>query len=142
MRDIGLAALLRFAPTGRKGIHTLEMATKTQGMVSLGQRERVVLKDVIEKPSMRAAREGSFTGEIREADLDKTRLHLRNVEGVGTIRCVLPELTPDQARHLLGRHVRATGRYQANRDGQPRLLFVEKFEEVAPVGKNLEIDEG
>ena len=130
MRDIGLAALLRFAPTGRRGIHTLELATRHRGMASLGQRERVVLKEVIDKPSMRAAKAGAFVGQIREADLDKTRLHLRGVHDIGTIRCVVPELTIDQARTLLGKHVRAVGSYQSDKQGKPRLLFVERFEEV------------
>lgn len=130
MRDISLAALLHFSPTGRKGIHTLEMATRSQGLVSLGQRERVVLRSAIERPVMRATRSGSFVGEIREADLDKTRLHLRNVDGIGTLRCVVPELSAEHARHLLGRHVRAVGSYQVNPDGRPRLLFVERFESV------------
>lgn len=141
MRDISLAALLRFAPTGRKGIHTLEIATRTEGLASLGQRERVVLREVIERPSMRASQAGSFIGEIREADLDKTRLHLRGVEGIGTLRCVVPELDTAQARNLLGRRVRAVGNYQTNRDGTPRLLFVERFEEAPAVGNsNLDLE--
>lgn len=139
MRDIALAALLRFAPTGRKGIHTIGIGTNTRGLASLGQRERVVLRDVIEKPSMRAARQGSFIGEIREADLDKTRMHLRGVEGIGVLRCVVPELDAEQARTLLGRHVRAVGSYQVNKDGKPRLLFVERFERVDPP-QNLTLD--
>lgn len=138
MRDIGLAALLRFAPSGRKGIHTLEIGSRSEGMMSLGQRERVVLRDAIDKPSMRAAVSGSFIGEIREADLDKSRLHLRSVEGVGTLRCVVPEMSIDQARALLGRRVRAVGNYQVNQDGRPRLLFVERFEPV-PVTQSLDL---
>jgi hypothetical protein len=47
MRDVGLAALLRFAPSGRRGIHTLEIGSRSEGLVSLGPRERVVLKDAI-----------------------------------------------------------------------------------------------
>lgn len=136
MRDISLAALLRFAPTGRKGIHTLELATKTEGLASLGQRERVVLREVIEKPSMTASRAGGFVGEIREADLDKTRIHLRGVEGIGTLRCVVAELTADQARHLLGRRVRAVGSYQVDRSGKPRMLFVERFEDVPAIPRD------
>lgn len=130
MRDISLAALLRFAPTGRRGIHTLELVTQHKGLASLGQRERVVLKEVMDKPSMRAAQAGSFVGQIREADLDKTRLHLRGVNDIGTIRCVVPELTIDQARALLGRHVRAVGHFQTDKHGRPRLLFVERFEAI------------
>lgn len=139
MRDISLAALLRFAPTGRRGIHTLEMATRSQGLASLGQRERVVLREAIEKPSMNASRTGDFVGEIREADLDKTRIHLRSVEGIGTLRCVVPELSADDARQLLGRRVRAIGSYQVDRLGKPRLLFVERFEE-APLPRQTPLD--
>lgn len=139
MRDISLATLLHFSPTGRKGIHTLEMATKSHGLVSLSQRERVVLLSAIEKPTMRASRSGSFVGEVREADLDKTRMHLRNVKGIGTLRCVVPELSADQARHLLGRHVRAVGSYQVNSDGRPRLMFVERFEAVDPPRKQADL---
>lgn len=138
MRDIGLSALLRFAPTGRRGIHTLEMVSRTEGMASLGQRERVVLKEALDKPSMIASRTGSFDGEVREADLDKTRMHLRGVQGIGTLRCVVPELNADQARALLGRRVRAVGNYQVDRNGKPRLLFVERFEE-APTQSSLDI---
>jgi hypothetical protein len=130
MRDISLAALLRFAPSGRKGIHTLEIGSRSQGLVSLGQRERVVLREAIEKPSMRASMAGEFIGEIREADLDKSRLHLRGVEGIGTLRCVVVEMNAEQARALLGTRVKAIGSYQVNRDGRPRLLFVERFESV------------
>jgi hypothetical protein len=131
MRDISLAALLRFAPTGRRGIHTLEIGSSSQPLKSLGQRERVVLREALEKPSMRESKHGEFVGEIREADLDKTRLHLRSVSGIGTLRLVVPELDAKTARVLLGTRVKVVGSYQVNRDGKPRLLFVERFE-VAP----------
>lgn len=137
MRDIGLSTLLRFAPTGRKGIHTLELVSRTEGSASLSQRERVVLKDVLDKPKMLASRNGSFVGEVREADLDKTRMHLRGVEGIGTLRCVVPELSAEQARILLGRRVRVVGNYQVDRNGRPRLIFVERFEE-APTQNRLD----
>jgi hypothetical protein len=137
MRDISLGALLRFAPTGRRGIHTLELVSRSEGAASLGQRERVVLKEVLDKPSMRSSREGSFIGEIREADLDKTRIHLRGVEGIGTLRCIVAELSADKARALLGKRVRAVGSYQMDRSGKPRLMFVERFED-APVQRSVD----
>lgn len=130
MRDISLAALLRFAPTGRKGIHTLDIGSSTQPLRSLGQRERVVLKEALDKPSMRESKHGEFVGEVREADLDKTRLHLRGVHGIGTLRLVVPQLDIDTARKLLGNRIKVVGNYQVNKDGVPRLLFVDRFEEA------------
>jgi len=126
-RDVQLAALYRFSPTGRRGIHTVEISSRESGSASLSQRERVVLHEAITKPDSRKSIEGSFIGSVREADLDKTRLHLRGVSGVGTLRCVMPTLTAENARMVLGSLVRAEGRYQTDPAGRPRLLFVERI---------------
>ncbi|MDP2142755.1 MAG: hypothetical protein Q8J80_01370 [Gallionella sp.] len=127
MRDVQLATLYRFSPTGRRGIHTLEISSQEFGSASLSQRERVVLREVIARPDTKSSIEGSFIGHVREADLDKTRLHLRGVEGIGTLRCVMPNLTADHARALLGNLVRAEGKYLTDREGKPRLLFIERI---------------
>ncbi len=131
LRDVQLETLYRFAPTGQTGIHTLELSSTGSGSASLSQRERVVLKEAITKPSTRDSRDGSFIGRMQEADLDKSRLHLRGVEGVGTLRCVMQTLTKEHARAMFGGLVRAKGRYQSDKDGRPRLLFVD---DINPVG--------
>lgn len=127
LRDVQLATLYRFSPTGKKGIHTLEISSRESGSASLSQRERVVLKEAIARPDTKKSIDGTFVGHVREADLDKTRLHLRGVKDVGTLRCVMPNLTADNARSLLGNLVRAEGRYQTDREGKPRLLFIERI---------------
>lgn len=129
-RDVELAALLSLSPTGRRGIHTLEISSRDSGVASLSLRERVVLREALAKPDARRAIPGSFVGQVREADLDKTRLHLRGVPDVGTLRCVLPALPTDKARSLLGSMVRVTGKYQTDHIGRPRLMFVENIEAV------------
>ncbi len=130
MRDVQLSTLLSFAPTGKKGIHTLELASKDAGSASLSQRERVVLRDAISKPVPRDLRRGKFTGFAREVDLDKTRIHLRNVPDVGTLRCIVPQLGTSHARQLLGGLVQVTGQYATDRAGRPRLIFVESIEPI------------
>ncbi len=127
MRDVQLETLYRFSPTGRRGIHTVEISSRGSGSASLSQRERVVLKEAIARPDAKKSTFGTFVGHVREADLDKTRLHLRGVNEVGTLRCVMPNLTPVNARSLLGNLVRAEGRYQTDKDGKPRLLFIERI---------------
>lgn len=129
-RDVELNALLQLSPTGRRGIHTLEISSRHSGVASLSQRERVVLRQALAKPDSRRSQPGSFIGQVREADLDKTRLHLRGVPEVGTLRCVLPALPTDTARNLLGSQVRVTGKYQTDRNGRARLMFVERIEAV------------
>lgn len=132
MRDVQLSALYKLSPTGRKGIHTVELSAPNSGFASLSQRERVVLHEAVVKPKKASGAVGSFVGDVREADLDKTRLHLRNVEGIGTLRCVVPELSADRAAALLGKTVRVTGTYQTDADGRPRLMFVEAIEPHQP----------
>jgi len=131
MRDVQLTALYKFAPTGKRGIHTMQVQTKGHGAVSLGQRERVVLHEALTHPSTKAAKAGAFDGEVREADLDKTRLHLRGVKDIGTLRCVMPTLSADQVRQIIGRAVRVHGHYQSDKQGRPRLMFVERVEPLA-----------
>lgn len=132
MRDVQLAALLRFAPTGRKGIHTVEIGSGRELRASLSQRERVVLREALARPDRSRSIAGRFTGDVRAADLDKTRIHLRNVLGVGTLRCVMPELPADKARQLLGARVTVQGRYLADGQGRPRLMFVETVHAQPP----------
>lgn len=127
LRDVQLATLYRFSPTGRRGIHTLEISSRESGVASLSQRERVVLREAIAHPDKKESTAGSFVGHVREADLDKTRLHLRGVNDIGTLRCVMPNLTAENARSLLGNLVCAEGRYQTDKDGKPRLLFIERI---------------
>lgn len=130
IRDMQLSTLYRFSPTGRRGIHTLEISSRDSGAASLSQRERVVLKEAIDHPDTKKSIEGSFIGHVREADLDKTRLHLRGVKDIGTLRCVMPDLTAKMARLLFGNLVRADGRYQIDKNGKPRLLFIERIQPI------------
>jgi hypothetical protein len=130
--DAALLSLLAFSPTGKRGIHTLEISSREHGSASLSQRERVVLQETFRRPDTKQLRESTFDGEVREADLDKTRFHLRTTDGM--IRCVMPALHPEQARKMLGLKFRATGPYETNREGRPRLLFVEKIEPLPETG--------
>ena len=130
IRDMQLSTLYRFSPTGRRGIHTLEISSRDSGAASLSQRERVVLKEAINRRDTKKSTEGSFIGQVREADLDKTRLHLRGVKDIGTLRCVMPDLTAKMARSLFGSLVRADGLYQTDKNGKPRLLFVERIQPI------------
>lgn len=129
-RDASLTALWRLSPTGKQGIHTLDMSSPGERRGTLSQRERVVLRDAIKRPALANRKTGTFTGEVREADLDKSRVHLRNVPGVGSLRCVLPALDSGQAKTLIGEQARFTGVYESDRQGRPRLLIVERVEPV------------
>lgn len=135
IRDASLSALLEFSPTGRKGIHTLGLSAKGHGTARLSQRERVVLREALKKPLEGQYRHGSLIGEVREADLDKTRFHLKTSDGV--VRCVVKEMSAKMASKLIGQSVEVTGSYQVDKFGRPRLMYVERSE---PKGRSGELD--
>ncbi|QFY42961.1 hypothetical protein F6R98_10335 [Candidatus Methylospira mobilis] len=129
-RDAGLTAAYRLSPTGRLGIHTVELFVPGQKPSELSQRERVVIHDALKKPKLHSKKHGTFTGEFREVDLDKTRFHLRNISGVGTLRCVFPEVTAEAVRPLLGSTVEVTGEYEMDGRGRPRFMLVSSFKRI------------
>ena len=131
MRDATLLAAYHLSPTGKRGIHTIGISAprsnKKSGLFT--NRERVVLREsAIRFPFMRNTKSGSFVGELREVDLDSRRFHLRDVPGVGSVRCVLGELSADTARSLIGHGVKVTGDYEEDASGKPRLIRVERVE--------------
>lgn len=133
LRDASLTTALHLAPTGQFGIHTLGLSVPGQPAAELGQRERVVLRDALRRPSLANGKFGRFVGEVRELDMDKTRFHLRGVSGIGTLRCVLSSV-PDrhQAKGLLGEQVAVSGNYATDTAGRPRLLLVDAVEVITP----------
>ena len=126
-RDSTYSALYQLAPTGKRGIHTLDISSPGHPSSELSQKERVVLKDAIEKPTLSNKKYGKFSGEIREIDIDARRFHLRNVESVGVLRCVTNSLDGGRAKALIGEFVQISGEFEADREGRPRLMIVNEI---------------
>lgn len=129
-RDAGLLALHQLSPSGRHGIHTIDLSSPGSERGTLSARERVVLADAIKRPTLANRKTGQFTGEVRGVDLDASRIQLRNVSSVGSLRCVMPSLDRKAASSLIGEYVRLTGEYESDRSGKPRLLIVSSVEPV------------
>lgn len=130
-RDTALGVLMDFAPTGRRGIHTIELSSPAHRPDSLGQPERVVLREALKSPAMDDGKDGSFIGEIRAIDMDRKRFFLRDINGVEALRCVLPEVvTREKAKHWIGERVNVTGRYSVDAQQRPRLLVVEHVDVI------------
>jgi hypothetical protein len=131
VRDATLIAAYHLAPTGRRGIHTLEISAPRSGEAqsSLTNRERTVLRETtVNQPMLRATRTGTFVGQLREVDLDARRFQLRGVPNVGTLRCVLDAMNVDIARKHIGQGAKVTGSYEADKEGRPRLMRVDTIE--------------
>lgn len=132
-RDNVYTTLLRMTPTGRLGVHTLGIGSPDVQMVSLSQRERVVLKDAVEHPRLYKRKQGTFAGELLEVDLGANRFHVRNIPNVGTLRCIAPpSFDRAKAKLALGEQVRVTGEYESDRNGKPRLMIVTNIVPLPP----------
>jgi hypothetical protein len=133
IRDALLTAALHLSPTGKIGIHTIELFSPSEQRPATGlsQRERVVLREALKRPRLSLPKRGEFVGEIREIDLDAQRFHLRNVKEFGTLRCFFPEkLQEHETKGMLGRYVRVLGDYEADKNGRPRFMSVIDIQEI------------
>lgn len=129
LRDAQLMTAFKMAPTGRIGIHTLEISSPNHKATQLSQRERIVIREALRKPKLANMKRGTFAGEIREMDLDVQRFHLRNISNLGALRCVVP-MAGIEIRRFLGEQVRVTGEYEVDKKGRPRLMLVSEIEPV------------
>lgn len=124
VRDASLMAAYQLAPSGKRGINTLEISsTDSAGKRETGildARDRIVLRETVRhRPVMRSAKSGTFEGEVREVDLDTQRFKLKTKDAL--IRCAFA-MEVKQAKQFLGATVRVSGQYEASADGRPRLL--------------------
>ena len=132
--DAALTILKGMAPTGGKGIHTLEISTKEAGSARLSQRERVVISAALKGLLTDRQKRGSLEGAIRAADLDKSRLFLRSKDIL--VRCLFPDFSDAMARTYLGKSVCVTGLYEMDRFDRPRRMVVENIQ-VLPSSASL-----
>jgi hypothetical protein len=127
LRDASLEAVFNLSPSGRAGIHTIDISSPDTRKNALTTKERVVLREALLKPISRQKRFGRFVGEVRVIDLDAGRFQLRNISGVGNLRCVMPEVSGELGKKILGCHVCVEGEYESDPSGKPRLMFASRI---------------
>lgn len=137
LRDASLEALFRLSPTGRAGIHTIDISSPDANKNALTNKDRVVLRDALQKPMTKEKKFGRFVGEVRAIDLDSSRILLRNIQSIGTLRCVIPEASGETGKSLLGSFVCIEGEYESDASGRPRLMF---GQHVWPVDRMVQQD--
>lgn len=129
VRDAAMYAAMRLSPTDGSGLATVEVSSSSGEFGTLGQHERIVLRESLRYPLMRQTKHGTFIGDVREIDLDAGRIELRNVASIGTIRCAFLDLS-ETGKQWLDSKVKVTGVYETDRAGKPRLMKVESIEPV------------
>src|SRR5450830_990715 len=119
VRDSALLAAYHLSPTGRSGISSIDIinpAIERYTPSTLNASHRQLLREITQKNPMIQSRtkEGVFVGLLTKIDLDRSRVDLRGIGAVGfdSIRCILPALTAEKGREILGNRVEITGRYE------------------------------
>ena len=134
-RDASLMAAFKLAPTGRNGVHSVRLHSKFAGEEShegtLDANNRAVIQDIVRnRPLLTTSRKtGHFVGQLRGLDLDKTRVDLRSIPGVGSLRCIV-HLDAATAGQVIGQWVKVTGDYEVNANDKPRLMVAQNIEIV------------
>jgi len=131
LRDAGLAAINQLAPSGRRGIESIELTVKnlpTPNWSTLTRETRHQVKAWLEKPILGQERV-TFTGVAREIDLDARRIDLRQISEhqIGSIRCIYPETFDKASRDWLDATLKVSGRVETYR-GKPRLMQIDEIQ--------------
>lgn len=137
MRDIAMMTALNLSPSGRNGVHTIDISAPMRSKMTaeLSTKTRVILRETAaKKPVMsKNTKHGNFIGDLREIDLDKHRITIRNVSTDGfAIRCVFAPSHEKEARAAIASQakVKITGHYEEDKNGKPRLMTIESLEPV------------
>lgn len=130
LRDAAMMAAMELAPSRRSQFTSVEIYVPGGSAGTLHHHERSVLREALVKPMMRKKIQGSFIGELKEIDLDSNRFQLRNINGIGKLRCVM-EFSHESARRWLGNTVRVNGIYEADSQGRPRLMRVSTVDVIS-----------
>lgn len=134
-RDATLQAISKIAPSSRNIIEEIGIIGLTQESPSssvLTKKERQLARDISNKPREKVTYQSGFIGSIREIDLDQRRFEIRKVESFGdnlSIRCVYDKMFNDIVKRLLGRRVKVSGVVENDKDGMPRIIYVNSIEE-------------
>lgn len=133
LRDAGLTAVAHLAPSGRRGIETVDLTGKCLPdnrwrHLTLETRQRV--KTWLDKPVL-GSESVTLVGTVREIDLDARRLELRQIESseLTFLRGIYPGTLDRNAKSWLDHRLRITGKVESYQ-GKPRLIQIDQLEVI------------
>lgn len=130
-RDIAVAAVRHLAPSGNIGVSEVEvLGRRIARGISLTTESRRNARSLMTRPATAPEDPVQLVGTVRELDLDAFRFELRNVVGSSIdVRCA-HELEAGEAKALLDKRVRVTGRPEFGRGDRRaiRMLWVDEIE--------------
>ena len=137
LRDAALSAVGQLAPSGRRGVSTMEIsgrALKPGAWRLLTPETRLQVRAWLEQPVL--SRETiELRGRVRAVDLDVRRFDLRRVdENQPDLRCIYPASLDARAKQWLDAIVTVRGQVETYQ-GVARLLQVQSVEEETAEGQ-------
>jgi hypothetical protein len=137
LRDAALSAVGQLAPSGRRGVSTVEIggrALQKGAWRLLTPETRLQVRAWLAQPVV--SRETlELRGRVRAVDLDLRRFDLRRVdENLPDLRCIYPAALDARAKQWLDATVVVRGQVEMYQ-GAARLLQVQGVEEVEPASE-------
>jgi hypothetical protein len=130
LRDAALSAVGQLAPSGRRGVSTLEISGRAMRAGKwrlLTPQTRLQVRAWLEQP-VESRETIELRGRVRAVDLDLRRFDLRRLdEAQPDLRCIYPAELDARARHWLDAVVVVRGHAEMYQ-GSARLLQVESVE--------------
>jgi hypothetical protein len=132
LRDAALSAVGRLAPSGRRGVSSVEIggrALQARAWRKLTPHTREQVREWLERPVL-GDEEVEFRGRVRAIDLDLRRFDLRRIDGgnLPDLRCIYPASLDVPAKKWLDGVISVRGRVESYQ-GAARLLQVESVRE-------------
>jgi hypothetical protein len=133
LRDAALSAVGQLAPSGRRGVSSLEIGGRAMPKGAwrlLTPETRVQVRTWLEQP-VTSHESVELRGRVRAVDLDLRRFDLRRIDGghLPDLRCIYPASFDGPARKWLDATVVVRGQVETYQ-GAARLLQVLSVEEV------------
>jgi hypothetical protein len=134
LRDAALSAVGQLAPSGRRGIASIEIggrALTERAWHKLTPRTRQQVRAWLERPVL-SEETVELTGRVRAIDLDLRRFDLRRIDGgnLPDLRCIYPSTFDPPAKGWLDHIVTVRGLVETYQ-GEARLLQVQGVVEAA-----------
>ena len=133
LRDAALSAVGQLAPSGRRGVSSLEIggrALQKGAWRMLTPQTRLQVRAWLEQPVLSNERV-ELRGRVRAIDLDLRRFDLRRIDGghLPDLRCIYPASFDVRAKKWLDATVVVRGEVETYQ-GAARLLQVQSVEEM------------
>jgi hypothetical protein len=134
VRDAAIVAVEQLSPTTQSGIESVSIASRgiSPEFNTLTRDDRKYLRGIMRRPIALSKEAASYSGIVREIDLDAHRFELRKIKGLPNVslRCAFAAEQIKDPESLVNKHLVVVGQVEKAADGMPRLMMVQSVRRV------------